>query len=373
MLLLDVAEARHVDAVGPSRAVVDHLLAHGQPAAGAAAHDVVHQVVAERAAAVRQAARVPVRLRVQHDARRLEGGRAEHYRLREDLTLGAGDAVDVGDALAAAAVVELDVAHHRVRDHGQPPGRLGRRQRAVRARVVGARAAAAAAGPAVVAGRPPVERRRQDGRAPDGERPSELLLHHLARVHLAAGQRHRRQERAVRQLRHALGLPADADEALHPLVVGRELGVVERPVDAEAVAARGFQVVVGQAIALPAPGDRLAAHVPSADPGEGPVLRRGVRALGVLHEQVVRELVALVAELLDLLLRLDLAGRVAASPHRQVVRLLVLGVVGRRVELAARLQHRDLEAGLRQLLRRPAARGARAHHDRIEDLALGHG
>ena len=74
-------------------------LPHGQAAAGAAAHDVVHQVVAEHAAAVR---RCPFgcrwRARVQHDARRLERRGAEHDRLREHLALRARDAVDVGDA-----------------------------------------------------------------------------------------------------------------------------------------------------------------------------------------------------------------------------------------------------------------------------------
>ena len=302
----------------------------------------------------------------------LERGRAEHDRLREHLALGAGDAVHVVDAAAAAGVVQLHVAHHRVRDEGQPSGGRGRRQRAGGARVVGAGRAPAAAGAAVVAGRTSTHGRGEDRRAPDGEGAPELLLERLARDHLAAVERHGRQEHAVGKLRDAFGLSADADEALDPVVVGRELGVLERPVRSEAVAARRLHVVVADAVALTAPHDRLAAHVPAADPGERAVLGRRVRAVVVVDEQVVRVLVALVALLLDRLLLLQGPGRPLAA-QRHLVGELVLGVVDGRVELAPGLQHRHRQAGLGQLPGRPAAGRAGADHDRVEDVALGHG
>ena len=198
---VEVAETRDVDAVGPVAARVGDAPEHGQRAAGAAAHHVVHQVVAEHAAGVGDAVRVPARRGVQHDARGLQRRGAQDDDLAGRLALAARQPVHVADAGALPFRVGRDVADDGVRNERQPPRGGRRRQRAVRAAVVRAGPAAAPAGAAVVAGRAAVQRARQHRRAADGQRAPEAVRHRLLEDLLAAGERHRRQELAVGELR----------------------------------------------------------------------------------------------------------------------------------------------------------------------------
>jgi hypothetical protein len=114
----------------------------------------------------------------------------------------------------------------------------------------------------------------EDGGAADGESASyavDRLLEHL----LAAGQRHRRQELAVGLDLEPLAAPAHADEALDLVVEGRELGVGDRLVVAEAVAARRLEVPVAHPVRLAPPHDGAPADLVAADPPEGPLPGEG--------------------------------------------------------------------------------------------------
>src|SRR6185437_11566712 len=82
--LPDVAEARHVDPVGP---IADGVTVGRaiDPAVGTATHDVIHQILADLAARVREAGSG-----IEQDARRLDRGRAQEddARLELDRVLG---------------------------------------------------------------------------------------------------------------------------------------------------------------------------------------------------------------------------------------------------------------------------------------------
>src|SRR4029079_13960781 len=70
---------------------------------------------------------------------------------------------------------------------------------------------------------------------------------------LRTGHRHGRLERAVRQPRVALSLSRHADVRLDDVVVRREIGIPDRPVDADAIPRGGLEVEVAEPIALTAP------------------------------------------------------------------------------------------------------------------------
>ena len=202
------------------------------------------------------------------------------------------------------------------------------------------------------------------GRAADRDRPSQLLLHPRAKLRLGAAHRHGGMELAVGQLRHVFGLAGDADVVLDQLVVGHQVLVAERPVLAVAVEGLALQVLLAEPIALAAPDVGASAdHARAALPAERLVVRVGVRLVEVVGEPVVVPLAAGVAVAL-----------LRPRPPHQVARLVavlqveggdVLGevLVGLRL---ARFEQRHLDAGLREPLGRPAARGARSHHDHIE-------
>ena len=204
---------------GRLRAVERRLLLEpGELAGGAARHpQVVHQVVAEGAARVAEAARVLRVLRVEQDAGRLERLRREHHGAAADLPRLARDAVDVEQPRRAVrARVRQHLVDHRVRHvravaAGERVGH-GRERRVE----VGVGDAAPVARPAVVAGRAPVERAGDVGHAPDRHGPAELALDALAQPLLAALEGHRRVEAAVGQLVEALGEARDRRRSPRP-------------------------------------------------------------------------------------------------------------------------------------------------------------
>ena len=212
-----------------------------------------------------------------------------------------------------------------------------------------------------------IERLGQDGGPPDGQGAAELVPRPAPKQPFSAGHGHGGQKLPVRQLWLSLGLTADADVLLDPVVVGDQVGVGEGPVVAVSVVAGRLQVQVAEPIAL-APPD----HAPASDdaeplPGERLVLRRSVRILQIVDEPVVVVLGAGVAGLLD-----------GARP-RQFRRVVpVLQLVGGHVfgefpgrDLAAGLQQDHFQAGLREDLGSPASGGARPHHGYVVERAVG--
>jgi len=314
---------------------------------------VIHQILADLAARIGESI-----AGVEQDPGRLDGGRAQEDDARLELERVLRLPID--DAYAgrpAAPLVVGDAVHDAVRPQGEAAGRLRGGQRGVDAREVGARDAAAMARPAVMARRPAVMRLGEHGAAANRDHPfarpraPDRVPHRL----LDAVERHRLEELAVGQLRQPFRLAADPDERLDVVVPRRDVGVANRPVDANALARVGLEIEIAPAIDLPPPHDRAPADLAAANPRERFVGRRGVRVFEVVHEKLVGHLVARIALLLDrLFLGQSLAVAHAAElhlPHRHVLDVVAFGV-----DRPARLEHERLQPALAQLLRRPAAR-----------------
>ena len=212
----------------------------------------------------------------------------------------------------------------------------------------------------------------ENGGSADGQRASEFVFDGISEHPLATGQVHRREEVPVGKLGHAVGLAADADEVLHPFIVGNHLLVAHRPVLTESVVGCGFEVIVAQPIALARPHDGSPADVASADPNEGPVGRCGVRLFDVIDEEVMGVLVALVALLLDRLALLARLRSQAAPMKRHVERSFVLGEVGAAVECSSCFQDDDFQSRVGELFRDPPTGGAGADNDCVVRGLLAH-
>src|SRR6185436_11265256 len=72
---------------------------------------------------------------------------------------------------------------------------------------------------------------------------------------LAACKLHSRQEFPIREVGDVFVRPAHADELFNAVVIRRKLVVAYGPVVAEPIAARSFQFIIREAIALAAPGN----------------------------------------------------------------------------------------------------------------------
>ena len=275
----NVGETRNVDAVG-TPAARGAILPAVKDGRRVIAHGVVHQILAQHAARVGQAVGEVGRRRVEQDACRFQGRSPEEDGAGVELKFFVALAVDDAHAGHPPPLrIPDDAGHHAVGPEGQAAGGFRRGQGRVDGAEVAAGAAAAVAGTAVVAGSAALviaceHRGTADGHAPGS---AERALDRVAHVLLDARHRHRRQENSVRNLRQPLGLSADADEGLHVVVPGGDVGVADGPVDAVAVAGVGLEVEVAQPVALARPHDRAAPHLAPADPEEGLLRVAGVR------------------------------------------------------------------------------------------------
>ena len=156
---------------------------------------------------------------------------------------------------------------------------------------------------------------RHNGDATDRYGTPELRLHAIFKKNFSATHFHCRQKLAVGQHFVAFGRAADSYIFLDDVVVRRKVSVRNRPVVAVAVTTGGFEVVVAQAIALPAPDERAASEDAQALPRERFVGRRAVRIFKIVHEPLVVVLHARVALLLN---------RTRAHNFRRVVTILQL-------------------------------------------------
>ena len=235
------------------------LRSNGNSAVSGRAGVVAEVVPADLAAVVGEPVGERLRLREQQHAHVLVGVAGEQHHVGGlEVFLAA---LEIDDAAhAAAAFVDRDAGHDRLRHHAEPPGgdRLG--DGAHRGRVLGVDVAAAAVAEAVIeAARAVVVGLRVDrGRAGEGmpAEPARGGRHVLGE--LGAGERRHRIGARARALEDVAalvdgaadiaGLAGDADLVLDLVVEGLELLEPERPVlhrralgDARgAVAARGF-------------------------------------------------------------------------------------------------------------------------------------
>ncbi len=204
-------------------------------------------------------------------------------------------------------------------------------------------------------------------------------------LHLAAIELQRPLEDAVGQVRNVLLRARDAEQRVHLVVVGRDVGIADRPVLAEPVVALRLQIQLREAQRHAAPEIGLAAEHAGADPR---VRRAGDRVLLLVGDPVAREVIARVGHHLLVLLHLgrepvrpvegavlgrrerELVHRQPMAPH-VLVRPLHRLVLLLRVEHAPGLEQEHLDARHRQLERGHAAGSAGADDDGVVGLASG--
>src|SRR5205807_8971773 len=87
-------------------------------------------------------------------------------------------------------------------------------------------------------------------------------------VQVDAGQLHGRKEFPVAELPQAFRLPADGGKLFDIVVPRSDVGVADWPVDGDPVFQVGFEIEIAPAVALPSPGDGLAADLAAANPGK---------------------------------------------------------------------------------------------------------
>ena len=247
MLVLDVAEARHVGSdrtpVVEGRLGADPL--RDEPAA-ARPHGVLAEVGAEQPGRVAHPLRVPRRLRVEQDARGVEATRAEHD--HRGLELHHLARVRVDDAHAAGAPggpVEDHLGDHGIGTDGQVPAVAGRVDEGGRGMEVGvdvapssAAAAPEAAGAVLVVQEPVGGDARAAGDVVPAHRRDGPLEGDLDAVELA-----RPLEDAVRHLVEPFLRARAAEEDVHLVVIGLDVVVGDRPVDVVAVHAGRLELL----------------------------------------------------------------------------------------------------------------------------------
>ena len=318
-----------------------------QPAADVEA-DLLAQVAADHVRAVAEAVRIRGRLRVEEQARRVDAARADHDDLGQHLPLGAGLAIEVLDALGAALVVDQDPRRDRVRADLELAGLQREGQQVIGGVEEGRGVAAGAAVAAVVAGGEAARRLRHVGAASGDDVDADALGRLLQQALGAARRRWRLQEAAAGQRVGIVVAAADADQLLDLVVVGRDVGVGDRPGDLPAVLRRALEVEIGQPEADAAPDVGLAAVAPHPVEVEVLAVRRGVR----------------------LLLRVEEEGRrrLAAGPALARLPRAHVGPVGGAIELRAGVEEEDVDALPRQVPRRHAPRRTAADDDDGVDL-----
>ena len=278
--------------------------------------------------------------------------------------VGACAPIDIADACRAVRLwVHEHLRGHGVRDDATAACLLRVHHRRVGSVEVRERRAATLARPAHVARRAAVDRPRQVGGASLRDRAPHARADRRAHVRLDTRETERRLQLLIGQLRDALVDAADADVSLDEIVVGRQVGVREWPVDAEAVPRGCLEIDVAVAVTLAAPHVRAAADdAGAAHPGERQARGRGVGLVGVVDEPVR---IPLRAGITGRLLRLrSRHHRLRAGPQRERVRRGVLAkVLGPKG--SSRIEHDHREAGFRQPLGRPPAGGAGAHDHHV--------
>ena len=284
----------------------------------------------------------------------------------EDLAGLARRAVDVEDAARAARVgIDQHLVDHRAGDERAPARRNGVGHRRIRRVEVRVRHAAVLAGPAVVARLAPVRGLGEVRRPALRQRAPECLLDPVAQRGLRAGHRHRRLELAVGQPWQAFGHPLDADVLLDQVVERFDVLVADRPIRAVAVV-RGrleFQIADPQRLAAPDVG--AAAHEAWADPEELRVGFVHVRLVDVVDEPARVPLADGIGNRLNRTFPRERPLRLRAVLQLECLHVLAVVGVG---ELASGLEHRDAQAGFREALGGPPARGAGSNDDDVEGL-----
>ena len=250
-----VPEARDVNPVGTFRLVrIRKSFEFWQTTRRSRAYDVIHQIMAQRAARIRQSIWVFPSGRVQQDAGGLQCLRAKDHRFSADLLHLPRQAIHVSHTARFVWLrVHVHMAYHGIGKQRAVPGGqrvLDGRKRAAEVRK---RAAPAFARPAIMASEASIVILRQDRRAPNRDRVPELRFDAFSELNFSAAHFHWREKLPVRQHLISLRRSADTYVPLHDVVIRCKIGIANRPVIAIPVAARRLKIVIAQPVTLTAP------------------------------------------------------------------------------------------------------------------------
>ena len=321
----------------------------------------------------------------------LERGGGEHHHLGLGLVGLLRCRVDEGHARGLAGVrIHQHLVDGRVGAYGEVsriPGRIDQAGRRIEGGMNVAAADAAEAGATPEATRAILvvgEAFGGDAETEGRDHPVFLVAQHAPHMHLGGVEVHRALVDRVRQPRQVLRHAGDAEIAVDLVVIGSDVGVGDRPIDAVAVAACRLEVVVGETEGKPAPHIGLAAEDAGAHPGEvGPgiwvlllvdeellgVVRSltellPVHDVGVAAERLrVGRLEPLVVQLVE---HVGVGRELAAA--RMIVRPLQRAHLRLEVDLPAGLQQQHVEAVGCERVRRHAAGRARAYDQHVVGL-----
>ena len=168
------------------------------------------------------------------------GGQHHHPGINGDFA--AGLLVDIGDATRQAIRTDHHFASHGAGAHFQIAGLDGGKDMHTRRVEVGVDAAGAAALRAVMAGGAPVDGPREDRQARRDAWNTHLVASQLHDP-LVAARRGRRQKLPVGGVLEAFRRAENADQFFRFVVVGRQVVVRDRPIEAAAVPAVRLEVV----------------------------------------------------------------------------------------------------------------------------------
>src|SRR5262249_757625 len=181
-----------------------------------------------------------------------------------------------------------------------------------------------------------------------------------------------RKEAGAGRWRRVLGPPADADEPFDARVIRREGGMVDRPVNAEPVAAGGLELIIAEGVGRAPTHQSPPADLPPADPIERFAFGGGVRIVDVVDEKMTGVFVAGVALRLNRLPLLEQLGLRDQIPVFEVVWEGQHPEIFRGIELAPGFEHDHAQAFLGQFFRGPPTGRARTDDYRVVNCLLQH-
>ncbi len=228
--------------------------------------------------------------RVQEDAGRIDAACPDDDDLGQHLPLGAGPAVEVLDALGEPAAIDQDAGRHRVGSDLEPAGLERERQQVIGGVEERRRVAARPAGAAVVTGRKASRWPRQVGAPAGNDRDAERSGGTLQEPFAAARRRRGLEVPAAGQRIGVVCAAAHANHLFDTVVVGGDVVVRDGPRNLPSVTLRPLEVEGRVAQADAPPDVRLAAVAPDPHQIERPGLRRQVRLLLDVEEELGRML-----------------------------------------------------------------------------------
>ena len=195
-----MVEPRHVDVLAADAAVVSRRRAgEDREEAGRVQPNLLAQIAANHVRSVAEPIRMPLRLRVEQQPRRIHTAGAHDDDLRQRLTFRPGVSIEILHAAGEPVLVGEDAPGHRIRADLEPAGPDGIGKQMVRRAEKRCRVAPLAAIAAIVTGREAARPPGHVGAASRDDRNADLVHPFFEQTLAAARRRRWLQELAPRQ------------------------------------------------------------------------------------------------------------------------------------------------------------------------------